>query len=165
MVAKLKNPKRTRGPAQQAPLWPAEKVHPRPIAKLLPYARNARTHSDAQIAAIAASIKEWGWTMPRVVDESGGLIAGHGRVLAAHLLRLTEAPVMVARGWTPAQIRSYRIADNKLALLSGWDEELLGLELADSARVRRQSRIDRLRSGRHRQADRRSAGAGWLHSL
>src|SRR3954464_11476058 len=73
MVAKLKNPKRTRGPAQQAPLWPAEKVHPRPIAKLLPYARNARTHSDAQIAAIAASIKEWGWTMPLLVDEDGGI--------------------------------------------------------------------------------------------
>ena len=132
MVAKLKNPKRgTHGPAQQAPLWPADKVERRPLAKLLPYARNARTHSDAQIAAIAASIKEWGWTMPLLVDESGGLIAGHGRVLAAHLLRLTEAPVMVARGWSPAQIRSYRIADNKLALLSGWDEELLGLELAD----------------------------------
>ena len=93
MVAKLKNPKRgTHGPAQQAPLWPADRVERRPLAKLLPYARNARTHSDAQISAIAASIKEWGWTMPLLIDESGGLIAGHGRVLAAHLLRLTEAP-------------------------------------------------------------------------
>src|SRR4051812_11396661 len=74
-------------------------VERRPLAKLLPYARNARTHSDAQIAAIAASIKEWGWTMPLLVDESGGLIAGHGRVMAAHLLRLTEAPVMVVIGY------------------------------------------------------------------
>src|SRR4051812_20232138 len=100
MAAKLKKPKPgTRAKPQQAPQWPADKVERRPIAKLLPYARNARTHSDAQIAAIAASIKEWGWTMPLLVDESDGLIAGHGRVLAAHLLRLTEAPVMVVIGY------------------------------------------------------------------
>src|SRR3954451_22273524 len=99
MVAKLNKTKPgTRAKPQQAPQWPADKVERRLIAKLLPYARNARTHSDAQIAAIAASIKEWGWTMPLLVDESDGLIAGHGRVLAAHLLRLTEAPVMVAAG-------------------------------------------------------------------
>src|SRR3954462_12530535 len=76
MVAKLKKTKPgTRAKPQQAPQWPADKVERRPIAKLLPYARNARTHSDAQIAAIAASIKEWGWTMPLLIDESGGLIA------------------------------------------------------------------------------------------
>jgi ParB-like chromosome segregation protein Spo0J len=111
--------------------WPADKVERRQLAKLIPYARNARTHSEAQVAALAASIKQWGWTMPLLVDEKDTLIAGHGRVLAAELLKLEEAPVMVARGWSQAKIRAYRIADNKLALISGWDEELLGLELSD----------------------------------
>src|SRR4051794_12971142 len=75
MVAKLKNPKpRTRGPAQPAPQWPAGNIEPRPLASVLPYAQNARTHSDAQIVAMAASIKEWGWTMPLLVAEDGELI-------------------------------------------------------------------------------------------
>jgi ParB-like chromosome segregation protein Spo0J len=103
----------------------------RPIAEPVPYARNARLHSPAQIAQLAASIREWGWTMPVLIDPKGNLIAGHGRVLAAHQLGLTEAPAMVARGWSSAKIRAYRIADNKLALNSAWDEELLGLELSD----------------------------------
>ena len=77
--------------------WPADKVERWPLDRLVPYARNARTHSDAQVAQIAGSIREWGWTTPVLVDESGMLIAGHGRVLAARKLGLTEIPVMVAR--------------------------------------------------------------------
>ena len=80
--------------------WPADHVERWPIDRLVPYARNARTHSDGQVAQIAASIAEWGWTMPVLVDEAGMLIAGHGRVLAARKLALAEVPVMVARGWS-----------------------------------------------------------------
>jgi ParB-like chromosome segregation protein Spo0J len=99
--------------------WPADRVERRSINALIPYARNARTHSDAQVAQIAASMKEWGWTNPVLIDEEGGIIAGHGRVLAARKLGLTEAPVMVAEGWTEAQKRAYVIADNQLALNAG----------------------------------------------
>lgn len=111
--------------------WPADKVERRPVESLLPYARNARTHSDAQVAQIAASIREWGWTMPVLVDEAGMIIAGHGRIMAARKLGLADVPVMVAAGWSDAQKRAYVIADNKLALNAGWDEELLALELGD----------------------------------
>lgn len=111
--------------------WPADKVERHPVAKLIPYARNARTHSDAQVAQIAASIKEWGWTTPVLIDEQGGIIAGHGRVLAAQKLGIKEIPVMVARGWTEAQKKAYILADNKLALNAGWDTELLKVELAE----------------------------------
>ena len=111
--------------------WPADRVERRRTATLVPYARNARTHSDAQVAQIAASIREWGWTVPVLVDESGTIIAGHGRVLAAQSLGLDEVPVMVAEGWTDAQRRAYVLADNRLALNAGWDAELLKLELAD----------------------------------
>lgn len=97
----------------------------------MPYARNARTHSDEQVAQIAASIREWGWTVPVLIDEDGGLIAGHGRVLAARKLGLAEIPVMVATGWSEAQKRAYVLADNKLALNAGWDADLLRVELAD----------------------------------
>lgn len=99
------------------------------MSALVPYARNARTHSEAQVAQIAASIKEWGWTVPVLVDEEGTIIAGHGRVLAAQSLGLAEVPVMVAAGWTEAQRRAYVLADNKLALNAGWDEDMLKLEL------------------------------------
>jgi hypothetical protein len=78
--------------------WPADQVERWPLTKLIPYARNARTHSDEQVAQIAASIREWGWTVPVLVDEEGTLIAGHGRVLAAQLLGITDVPTMVARG-------------------------------------------------------------------
>jgi ParB-like chromosome segregation protein Spo0J len=111
--------------------WPADQVERRPLAELFPYARNMRTHSDAQVAQIAASIREWGWTIPVLTDEQGELIAGHGRVLAARQLGIETVPVMIARGWSEAKIRAYRIADNKLGLNSGWDDELLALELAD----------------------------------
>ena len=113
--------------------WPADQVERRPLAALIPSARNARTHSDAQVAQIAASIREWGWTMPILVDEAGTIIAGHGRVLAAARLGLDDVPVMVARGWTEAQKRAYMLADNKLGLNAGWNEELLQIELTDLA--------------------------------
>jgi DNA modification methylase len=111
--------------------WPADKVERRSIEGLLPYTRNARTHSAAQVDQIAASMCEWGWTNPVLVDEAGMIIAGHGRVQAARKLGLAEAPVMVATGWSEAKKRAYVIADNKLALNADWDEELLSAELAD----------------------------------
>ncbi len=110
---------------------PADKVERWAIEKLVPYARNARTHSDEQISQLAASIKEWGWTTPVLVDEQGGIIAGHGRTLAAQRLQMTEVPVMVARGWSEAKKRAYVLADNKLAMNAGWDNEMLALELGE----------------------------------
>jgi DNA modification methylase len=110
--------------------WPADKVERWPIAKLVPNARNARTHSPEQVDQIAASIREWGWTNPVLVTEEGTIIAGHGRVLGAKKLGLAEAPVMIAAGWTKAQIAAYALADNKLALNAGWDQEILALEIA-----------------------------------
>lgn len=111
--------------------WPAEKIEMRQLDKLIPYARNSRTHSDTQVAQIAASIKEWGWTTPILVDEEGTIIAGHGRTLAARKLGLVEVPVMVARGWSEAQKKAYVIADNQLAMNAGWDTELLSVELKE----------------------------------
>ena len=108
---------------------PADMVEHWDIERLIPYARNSRTHSEAQIAQIAASMKEWGVTSAVLVDEDGGIIAGHGRVLAARKLGKTEMAVMIARGWTDAQKKAYVIADNQLALNAGWDKELLKLEL------------------------------------
>jgi hypothetical protein len=110
---------------------PADKVEKWDITRLIPYARNSRTHSDEQIGQIAASIKEWGWTTPVLVDEAGSIIAGHGRTLAAQRLKMTEVPVMVASGWSDAKKRAYIIADNKLALNAGWDESMLELELGE----------------------------------
>lgn len=103
----------------------------RPIESLIPYARNSRTHSDAQVAQIAASIKEFGWTNPVLIDGDGGIIAGHGRVMAGRKLGITEAPCIVLDNLTEAQRRAYVIADNKLALNAGWDIELLKVELGD----------------------------------
>jgi DNA modification methylase len=111
--------------------WPADQVERWPVDKLVPYARNSRTHSDTQVAQIAASIKEWGWTTPVLVSEDGTLIAGHGRVMAARKLGLSEVPVMIARGWTEAQRRAYVVADNQLALNAGWDMDLLSIEMQD----------------------------------
>jgi hypothetical protein len=111
--------------------WPADKVERRSVASLVPHAKNARTHSTAQIKQIAASIREWGWTVPVLIDEGGNIIAGHGRVLAAGVLGLLEVPVVVARGWTEAQKRAYLIADNKLAENAGWNDSLLSLELGE----------------------------------
>ena len=105
--------------------WPADKVERRPVSGLTPYAKNARTHSDEQVAQIAASIEQWGWTIPVLVDEDGGIIAGHGRILAAEKLGIAEVPVMVAAGWSEEQKRAYVLADNKLAENAGWDSALL----------------------------------------
>jgi DNA modification methylase len=110
--------------------WPADAVERRPIGSLIPYARNSRTHSDAQIAQIAASIREWGWTVPVLVDEGGTIIAGHARVRAAQSLQLDQVPVMVAAGWNEAKKRAYIIADNKLAENAGWDDAMLAAEFA-----------------------------------
>jgi len=111
--------------------WPADKVERRAVADLIPYARNARTHSDAQVAQIAASVTEWGWTTPVLVDEAGSIIAGHGRVMAARKLGLEDVPVMVATGWSEAQKKAYVLADNQLALNAGWDIDLLKVEVGD----------------------------------
>ncbi|ANK79882.1 MAG: DNA methylase [Rhizobiales bacterium NRL2] len=102
-----------------------------PLDRLKPYAQNAKTHGDDQVAKIAASIAEFGWTVPVLVAEDGEVIAGHGRILAATQLGLTEAPVIVLGHLTEAQRRAYRIADNKLTEMGGWDEALLSAELRD----------------------------------
>src|SRR5271165_2549098 len=111
--------------------WPADKIERRKVAELVPSAQNARTHSPEQVAQIAASIERWGFTTPILLDEGGGIIAGHGRVLALKKLGVEEAPCMVARGWSEAEKRAYMIADNKLALNAGWDDGLLKVELSD----------------------------------
>jgi len=101
------------------------------VADLIPYARNSRTHSEMQVAKIAASIKEFGFLNPIIVDGENGIIAGHGRVLAAQKLGLESLPVIEASHLTDAQRRAYVIADNKLALDAGWDNEMLRVELKD----------------------------------
>jgi DNA modification methylase len=106
-------------------------LHYRPVDALLPYARNARTHSEAQIAQIAASIAEFGWTNPILVDGQNGVVAGHGRISAARKLGLTEVPVIELAHLSPTQRRAYVLNDNQLALNAGWNEELLALELQE----------------------------------
>jgi DNA modification methylase len=99
------------------------------VTALIPYAKNSRTHDDAQIAQIAASIKEFGWTNPILIDGDKGIIAGHGRLLAARKLGMVEVPVIELKDLTPTQKKAYIIADNKLALNAGWDDQLLTIEL------------------------------------
>jgi DNA modification methylase len=101
------------------------------VERLIPYARNSRTHDDAQVAQIAASIREFGFTNPVLIDADHGIIAGHGRVMAARKLGLAEVPCIRLGYLTEIQKRAYVIADNKLALNAGWDEEALRLELGD----------------------------------
>ena len=103
----------------------------KPIVDLIPYARNSRTHSDAQVAQIAASIREFGWTNPVLLDGENGIIAGHGRVMAAQKLGETEVPTIELSHMDDNQKRAYIIADNKLALNAGWDEQMLALEIDD----------------------------------
>lgn len=103
----------------------------RSVDSLVPYARNSRTHSDEQIQQLVESFREWGFTMPVLIDENDNLIAGHGRLKAAHVAGMPEVSVIVAAGWTEAQRRAYVIADNKLALNAGWDIDLLAAELRD----------------------------------
>lgn len=128
----------------------------RNAADLTPYARNARTHSEEQVAAIGAAMREWGWTIPILIAEGcegavdGEIIAGHGRILAAAAIYSDggtikmangdtvpagKVPVIIARGWTEAQRRAYVIADNQLTLAGGWDESILRLELLDLREV------------------------------
>ena len=111
--------------------WPADKVERRSISSIIPYARNSRTHSDEQVAQIAASIKEWGFTNPILIDIDGEIIAGHGRLLAAQKLGLKEVPCITAVGWSDAQKKAYVIADNKLALNAGWDNDMLAIEFGE----------------------------------
>lgn len=101
------------------------------IDDLIPYIKNSRTHSPQQIQQLAASIKEFGWTNPILLDGDNGIIAGHGRLAAARLLNQTEVPTIQLNGLTENQKRAYIIADNKLALNAGWDIEFLNLEIKD----------------------------------
>ncbi|QYX58072.1 ParB N-terminal domain-containing protein [Roseovarius sp. SCSIO 43702] len=103
----------------------------RALDSLVPYARNARTHSEAQIAEIAGSIREFGFTNPVLISEDDTLIAGHGRVLAARLLGMETVPSIVLTGLTESQRRALVLADNRIALNAGWDESLLALEISD----------------------------------
>ena len=111
--------------------WPGSQVKLMAVASLVPYARNAKMHPEAQVGQIAASIQEWGFTIPVLIDEHGMIIAGHCRVLAAQKLGLTEIPCITARGWSDAKKRAYVIADNKLTENGGWDSEVLALELTE----------------------------------
>ncbi|MBX9740503.1 MAG: site-specific DNA-methyltransferase [Beijerinckiaceae bacterium] len=108
-----------------------EAAEMRPLADLVPYARNSRTHSPEQVDQIVRSMETYGWTVPILVDPDGGVIAGHGRLLAAEKIGWTRVPCLVARGWSEEQKRLYVIADNQLALNADWDEELLTLELGE----------------------------------
>ena len=101
-----------------------------PLARLIPHARNARTHSEAQVAQIAGSIAEFGFVNPVLVGADGVIVAGHGRVMAARKLGLTEAPVIVLAHLTPTQRRALMIADNQIASQAGWNDEMLAAELA-----------------------------------
>ena len=107
------------------------KIVYRPLKDLIPYARNARTHSDLQVAQIAASIKEFGFTQPLLLDGKNGIIAGHGRFEAAFKLQLNEVPTIDLSHLSDTQKKAYVIADNKIALNSGWDEQMLALEIDD----------------------------------
>ncbi|MCP3849351.1 MAG: ParB N-terminal domain-containing protein [Gammaproteobacteria bacterium] len=100
-------------------------------ADLIPYINNARTHSDEQVTQIAASIKEFGFINPVIIDGDNGIIAGHGRIMAAKKLGIEEVPVVEASHLSEAQKKAYILADNKMALNAGWDDELLALEIAD----------------------------------
>lgn len=122
----------TKTKAKAAPTaWPADKVERWPIDDLRAYERNSRKHSAEQIDKIEASIREWGFTTPILVQEDGTIIAGHARVMAAKQIGLDEVPVMVARGWSMDQVRAYVIADNALGDMSEFDEDMLRLELGD----------------------------------
>jgi ParB-like chromosome segregation protein Spo0J len=108
--------------AQRLEMWPLD--------RLQPYERNARTHSAEQVAQIAASIQEFGFTSPILVDGDDGILAGHGRLMAAREMGLAEVPVVVLDHLTPVQRKAYILADNKLAMNAGWDEEMLRVEIA-----------------------------------
>jgi ParB-like chromosome segregation protein Spo0J len=106
------------------------KITQKKVESLIPYINNSRTHSDEQVAQIAGSIKEFGWTNPILVDGANGIIAGHGRLLAARKLGYKEVPTIELANLTETQKKAYIIADNRLALNAGWDNEMLTIELA-----------------------------------
>ena len=111
--------------------WPANEIIVKKTSELIPYARNSRTHSPEQIKQLQASIREWGWTMPVLIDAKNNIIAGHGRIMAAEAEKIEEVPCIVAKGWSEAKKKAYIIADNKLALNAEWDEEILSIELLE----------------------------------
>lgn len=101
----------------------------RDVNGLIPYVNNSRTHSDEQVKQVAASIREFGFTNPVLIDENSTVIAGHGRIMAANLLGLAQVPTITLEGLTPAQKKAYIIADNQLALNAGWDLDILRVEI------------------------------------
>ncbi|MFC5391309.1 ParB/Srx family N-terminal domain-containing protein [Bosea vestrisii] len=109
----------------------SRQIELRPVASLRPSARNARTHSKAQVAQIARSIEQFGFTNPLLIDEKGGVLAGHGRLRAANDLQLTEVPTLCVAGLSAAQRRALMLADNKIAENAGWDRDLLAVELGE----------------------------------
>ncbi|EOY6545313.1 phage minor tail protein L [Escherichia coli] len=111
------------------------KIVYRPLQELSPYAHNARTHSPEQVAQLVESIKQFGWTNPVLIDEKGEIIAGHGRVMAAEMLKMDSVPVIVLSGLTDEQKKAYRLADNRLPMNAGWDEDLLRMELSELSAV------------------------------
>ena len=108
-----------------------KKIEFRPTSQLKPYQKNSRTHSDAQIKQVANSIKEWGWTVPILIDEDNTVLAGHARLYAAEYLEIENVPCIIASGWSDDQKKAYVIADNKLAENSDWDFGLYYTELKD----------------------------------
>lgn len=123
----------TKAPKSQK--WPVEKVEKWAVGRLKPYANNAKTHPPEQIAILVNLIRDVGWTNPILVDEKGEIIAGHGRLMAALEIGLSHVPVIVAKGWTEAQKRAYRLADNASAEGSQWIPELVKVELAELERL------------------------------
>jgi len=111
--------------------WPADRLERWPIERLIPYANIARLHSEADLDKLAAAIRKWGWTTPVLVDEEGSLLAGQLRFAVAAKLGLKSIPVIVARGWSQAEKRAYRLADNQLAARASWDFEQLRNELQE----------------------------------
>lgn len=111
--------------------WPADRAERRAVSALLPYTKNSRTHTPAQIEQIARSIRHFGFTMPVLIAEDDTILAGHARVQAAKKLGMTQVPVVVAHDWSSEQKSAYVLADNKLTLNSDWDIDLLVQELGD----------------------------------
>ena len=118
-------------PASAGRPWPADRVERWPIERLIPYANNPRRHTEADLDKLGASVGEFGWTNPVLIDEEGNVIAGGGRLAAAPRAGVTSIPVIVARGWSEEQKRAYRLADNQLAARASWDMDLLRIELQE----------------------------------
>ena len=114
--------------------WTATEIVQMQIADIIPYDRNPRTHPESQINELANSIRQWGFTAPILVDEEGTVIAGHGRLYAAHMIGLETVPAIVAEGWSDNQKKAYVIADNKLSENSSWDEGMFFSELKELSR-------------------------------